>query len=243
MDEIIKMIGTGDIHGYPQSRFRPDVMYQRQQMKKKDICVVFGDHGYNFSYPATTKIDHQDLKYAAALPFEKWLLDGNHENHNWLAALPVIERYGGKMGHVYDNLYTLKRGEIYTVNGKKIFAFGGALSIDKALRTEGYDWWSQEIPSEEEFNYALDNLAKHDFKVDYVFSHTCPESFIRPMRLLLKEEEIYPDKTSYYLDCFLKAGLDFSAWYFAHWHVKSKMLDEKGRHLQCLYNDFTWIMK
>lgn len=240
--EEIKLYVTGDTHGYPAHRLSRKMFHYRSEMNEDDAVAVLGDHGLNFSYPRTNKEELNEIKLLSQKYYNVLLLDGNHDNHDWLEQLPVVEKYGGKVGKLFENVYTLKRGEIYTINNKKIFCFGGAISIDKEFRKERLDWWPQEIPSEEEFNYALDNLAKHDFKVDIVLTHTCPESFIRQMRLILPHEEIIFDKTSHYLDNFLKVGLQFESWYFAHWHVKSKVKDSQGRHLQCLYDNFVRVL-
>lgn len=36
------------------------------------------------------------------------------------------------------------RGEIYQINGRKIFTMGGVLSIDKEWRTPDKSWWTKE---------------------------------------------------------------------------------------------------
>lgn len=48
------------------------------------------------------------------------------------------------------------RGEIYLIEGKKIFTFGGAFSHDKMYRREGISWWEDELPTKEECEYATD---------------------------------------------------------------------------------------
>lgn len=35
---------------------------------------------------------------------------------------------------------------MYDIEGKRIFVFGGAYSIDKAMRTPGKSWWPDEMP-------------------------------------------------------------------------------------------------
>ena len=54
------------------------------------------------------------------------------------------------------------------------------------IKTANVNYWPQEIPTEEEYDYALSNLKKVNFKVDYIFSHTGPssiiEEFINPER-------------------------------------------------------------
>ena len=71
------------------------------------------------------------------LPFTVLFIDGNHENFNMLFKLPVAKKYGGTVGVGGENLFWLKRGEIYDINGLNIFTFGGALSVDKHMRKAG----------------------------------------------------------------------------------------------------------
>ena len=51
---------------------------------------------------------------------------------------------------------------------------GGAYSIDRYARTEGVDWFPEEIPSREEYEEGLDNLEKCGYRVDYIITHTAP---------------------------------------------------------------------
>jgi hypothetical protein len=39
-------------------------------------------------------------------------------------------------------------------------------------------WWAEELPSDEEIQNAEKNLAKIDYKVDYVISHCAPQSIV-----------------------------------------------------------------
>ena len=89
------------------------------------------------------------------------------------------------------------RGEIYEIDNKKIFAFGGASCHDipdgildddnlekideydkrhAGYRIRGYNWWDLELPTEEEMQNGIKNLEKVNYKVDYIISHCCPTS-------------------------------------------------------------------
>lgn len=37
-------------------------------------------------------------------------------------------------------------------------------------------WWKQELPSEEEMQEGIENLAAHDNKVDFIVTHCCASS-------------------------------------------------------------------
>jgi len=122
-------------------------------------------------------------------------LDGNHENFSHLfgGEFPLVEIYGGRAYKIRENIYYLKRGEIFTIEGQTFFAFGGANSHDKELakvsslawgrhyditpgRKEGTDWWSEEIPFQDDIDNAHRNLDRVGWRVDHVISHTCPSS-------------------------------------------------------------------
>ena len=53
---------------------------------------------------------------------------------------------------------------------------GGANSYDKEHRTEGENWWKEEMPSDEEYEKAENNLEKNSFQFDYVITHSAPTS-------------------------------------------------------------------
>lgn len=44
----------------------------------------------------------------------------------------------------------LMRGQVYDIDGYRIFTMGGAASTDCLYWKEGVNWWQEEMPSEEE---------------------------------------------------------------------------------------------
>lgn len=71
-------------------------------------------------------------------PYTILFIDGNHDNFNFWDNQPVTREWHGKVQRHPDipNAYHLMRGEIYEIDNKSIFTFGGAVSIDKSYRTE-----------------------------------------------------------------------------------------------------------
>lgn len=66
------------------------------------------------------------------------------------------------------------RGQIYTIDGKTFFTFGGGYSCDIETRVEHRSWWQQELPTTQEWNEALNNLLQYNFHIDYIITHDCP---------------------------------------------------------------------
>lgn len=60
------------------------------------------------------------------------------------------------------------RGQVYQIEGKRLFVFGGAYSIDRAYRDLGFTWFKEELPLAEEYEEAWDRLNRryYDASID-----------------------------------------------------------------------------
>lgn len=179
----MKLFVAGDTHGGQSddlSKFNTALFPSGKDLTKDDVVIVCGDFGLTFpNY--NSKMDKQQehwIKWLQEKPWTTLFVDGNHENHEFLKTLPVIEKFGGKVG-VLREFYHLRRGEIYTFDNLKIFCMGGAMSTDRHTRIEGVDWWRDEIPSYSEMDYAITNLEKNDYKVNFILAHTLPTGLIK----------------------------------------------------------------
>lgn len=104
------------------------------------------------------------------------------------------------------------RGEAYNIDGKNFFVFGGAGSHDKEHRTEGKNWWKEELPNEQEYFIAENTLKKNDLKFDYIITHSAPTSV---------QTEIAPTSEINELTDFLeniKNHVICKKWFFGHYH-------------------------
>ena len=54
------------------------------------------------------------MKWLSEKPWTTLFVDGNHENFDRLKNYPITEEWGGKVQKIYDKVYHLMRGEIYT---------------------------------------------------------------------------------------------------------------------------------
>lgn len=156
---------TGDTHGAWDGR--------KQFIKaltEEDILIVLGDLGWSWD---KWHIEHFETKCQVLS------ILGNHENYTLIEQMPVIEKYGGKVRQMKDNVFYLLNGEMYEIEGQKFFVFGGALSIDKHWRTPYKSWWPQEQPTMGEYYHALETLEKHDWKFDYLLTHTAETDLVQ----------------------------------------------------------------
>ncbi|MDO4493793.1 MAG: metallophosphoesterase [Clostridia bacterium] len=158
---------TGDIHAEVG---RLTEMPARYGLGKGDTLVVAGDFGCVFG----TEGDSARLETLAKLPYEILFLDGNHECFPKIFAFPEEEWNGGRVHRLCPNVLHLMRGQVYELEGKTVFTMGGGCSIDRVYRREGVSWWPEEMPSDEEYAEARQNLVAHGRKADILISHAAP---------------------------------------------------------------------
>ena len=209
---------TGDTHG-EQSRFCDKMLCPNGVLKSGDYLIVCGDFGYLFLNNTSENLFLNDLE---KLPYTILFVDGNHECFPAIYDCPVVEWHGGKAHQIRYNIFHLMRGEIFDIDGKSFFCFGGAYSIDKYMLREGYSWFKEEQPTEEEYKNASENLKKHNFKVDYIVTHTMP----REMILRFGK---HPDAHDMQLTGFLEWIMyetEYKCWYCGHWHADKELTDK-----------------
>lgn len=160
---------TGDTHGEAE---RFVTIGREYGLTEEDTLIVAGDFGCVFGLGER---DEQKLDTLAALPYTILFLDGNHECFPRIYAYPVEQWQGGTVHRLRPNILHLMRGQIYELEGKKIFTMGGGYSIDRMLRRPGVSWWPEEMPSAREYEEAWENLRRHDLKVDVIISHAAPD--------------------------------------------------------------------
>lgn len=236
---------TGDIHGDPK-RFNTDSFPEQKEMTKDDVVIILGDFGIVWDRYYETKIEKYWLNWLEDKPFTTVFVDGNHDNFERLVQYPVKEWNGGKVHEIRPSVLHLMRGEVFTIEDKKFFAFGGASSHDvsdgildgdaadlkkqiKHMREQGKymyrisheSWWKEELPSEKEMQNGMDNLEKHNWKVDYILSHSPSASVIALLGHGLYEQDIL----THYLED-IRAKLDFKKHFAGHMHV-NRNVNEK----------------
>lgn len=160
---------TGDTHG-DYSRFRDPAV---KKLRRGDTLIICGDFG--FFWDGSRK-EKSIIKKIIGKGYTVAFLDGCHENFDILESFSITEWNGGKARVIDKNLVHLMRGQVYTIEGKKIFTFGGGHSQDFDFRRSSDNWWKREKPSHEEIIEAIDNLKRHDNTVDYVITHEPPVS-------------------------------------------------------------------
>lgn len=223
---------TGDCHG-EYRRFATEIFPEQKQMNKDDYVVICGD----FGYWDESKEQRYWMKWLDSKPFTTLWVDGNHENFDLLKKLKVSEWHGGKVQYIMPSVIRLMRGQIYELEGLRIFTFGGAKSHDisggiletsdprfrakrkkldrnqELYRINHISWWKEEMPTEEELAEGLRNLIRNNWSVDYIFSHCCSTS----TQERISDGTYQPDILTRYFEK-IKQMCRYRKWFFGHYH-------------------------
>ena len=238
---------TGDTHSN-FIRFNEDNFPVQEEMTKDDYVIICGDFGGVWTFEEESNREKEALNWLNNKKFTTLFVDGNHENFTRLYDYPIEEWHGGKVHKIRENILHLMRGEIFDIDNRKIFAFGGAkshdiqagiLNLDEEekiyqyrkrrvyFRIRNYSWWDLELPTKEEMQNGIKNLEKVNYKIDYIISHCCPSNIQSLINLSYKKDIL----TDYLQEISEKC--EFKKWYFGHYH------DDKQINSQyvLLYND------
>jgi Calcineurin-like phosphoesterase len=99
---------------------------------------------------------------------ELWFVDGNHEDFTQLPLLACPPGPGCRVA-MRRNVFHLPRGARWQWHDRIWLACGGAVSLDKALRCEGRDWWpEEEITDQQQATMSAAGQA------DVMVCHDCP---------------------------------------------------------------------
>lgn len=131
---------------------------------------------------------------------------------------------------------------MFTICGKKIFAFGGASSHDiedgildpdsfeteeefrekyrtmkkqnRRFRVNRISWWKEELPNDEELARGRKSLAENNYEVDYVVTHCVPQMIVNTFLHGCYDSDVL---TLWFND-IVNDKLKFTKWYFGHYH-------------------------
>lgn len=248
---------TGDCHA-EYNKFSTKCFPDQKEMTREDFVIICGDFGIWHDDAR----ERWWLRWLEKKPFTVLFVDGNHENFDRLCGneFPVVDFHGGKAHKIRTNIYHLMRGYIFDLCGKSFFAFGGASSHDiqhgildradydsddafkrayaewyysgKMFRVNHMSWWKEEMPSDEEIQFGMDNLLAHDNNVDFIVSHCC--SNYTQTRL---NSGYGFDKLTTAFNA-IENNVQFKKWYFGHYHG-DEAIDDK--HI-LMYHDIVRIV-
>lgn len=186
---MTQMLLIGDIHG----KWNQYIDILREH--RPENSVQLGDFGIGFHGEDPEKVKQLKSDMNEFGDNNKFIR-GNHDN---LSVCKTHESW------IPDATFDDDHG---------IFYLGGALSIDRAIRYEGIDWWGDEELSYDELYSAIDVYEKSKPRI--VLSHECPEDIIGYMMNYYKAE--FQSRTRQALSSMWSIHKP-ELWVFGHWHT------------------------
>ena len=246
---------TGDTHGNWMDRLKAYSFPEQREMTKEDYVIICGD----FGIWDNSKREKYNLSWLDDKPFTTLFVSGNHENYDILDSLEMSEWHGGLVNFVRKSVIHLMRGQVFNIEDKKFFTFGGASSHDISAgilepddpnfkekkkhldkdpfalyRINHVSWWERELPSENEMEMGLNNLKKENNKVDYIITHSPSTSEL----YLMGGKGLYQsDILTNYLE-EIKANTEYKRHFFGHMHLNKAINDRDI----CLYEQIVRIL-
>lgn len=226
----MRIFVTGDVHGdcdYDKlKRFRTLL---RDELTLDDYLIICGDFGV--LWDGGRQDNYFKEKVYGNFPCTILWVDGNHENFDVLETYPIENWMSGKIHRITDRILHLMRGEIFTLpmadSEISLFAFGGAKSHDRGYDTgRTMNWWPKELPTQEEMDNAIKNLAARNNEVDYIFTHDGPLSILQAAFSIKTSDPCFSSFLNNIAD-----SVRFKGWFFGH-HHRDVSMDK----FHCMYN-------
>ncbi|HRY13653.1 MAG TPA: metallophosphoesterase [Syntrophomonadaceae bacterium] len=204
----MRILAVGDVHGaFERLNYLID-------QEEPDIILQVGDFGY---WP---RLEDQELVKINTSRTRVYFCEGNNDDLDHLNALVKTP---GQPVEIAPNIIYMPRGSVLQLDdGRRVLFMGGAKSVDRWRRYEGWDWFPEEIITER------DLAQLPDTSIDIVISHTCPEEFPIEKARRQKIKDIDPSRQM--LSRVLHKYRP-SLWYFGHWHTCG----------EGTYQDTTWV--
>ncbi len=201
---------TGDTHGEIDRLSSSKLKH----LKEGDTLIICGDFGFIWD---DSKKEQKLIRQLGKRKYNICFIDGTHENFSLLNNYEVSAWKGGKVHKIYDNLYHLMRGQVYTIEGKRIFTMGGGESPDIDIRTEENGWSKEEIPTQEELIEGAQNLEKYDYTIDYIVTHE-PPTKIKGFLQMNDYDNLRVSALNAYFE-ELSHSCKFNRWFFGSLHM------------------------
>lgn len=211
---------TGDIHGDLSDLDSRNI----GKLKKDDVLIVTGDFGFLWN---SSKSELKNLKKLSKRKYKILFVEGVHENFDMIYGHESVELFGSTALKITDNIYCLKRGEIYTIEGKSIFALGGGAVEDPLEKGETDPINDKAMPTDEQLKEAVDRLQKMRRRVDVIITHEAPASV---KRLIRRDSSI--NDLNIFLDTLLH-NVKYRMWYFGSLHTDRAL----STNMTCVWQD------
>ena len=202
---------TGDMHGDPR-RVNHNAL---KTLKDGDTLIICGDFGFIWN---DSKQERKILQNLSRKKINVCFIDGTHENFSLLNMYPVVVYHGGKAHKITSNIYHLMRGQIFQIEGKLIFTFGGGENPDVEYKSdEEINENRPEVPTGQEMREGIQNMDSVGYRVDYIVTHEPPASVRAFLSLSQNSTPAVSALGAYFDELSIQAS--YRKWFFGSLHM------------------------
>lgn len=201
---------TGDTHGDRKRLSRRAL----KNLKEGDVLIVCGDFGFMWN---NSRREQRFLRSLGKRKYYICFIDGTHENFSLINDYEISQWNGGKVHKIYGNLYHLMRGQIFDIDGLRIFTMGGGESSDIDIRRDVNAWSKYEIPTQEELLEGAENLEVAGYDIDIIITHEPPLKVKSFLNLNDTSMLSVTALNAYFEE--LSGNCRFKKWYFGSLHT------------------------
>lgn len=202
---------TGDTHG-ELAKFKTA---SAKKLKKGDTLIICGDFGFVWN---ESKEELNNIKWLSKRKYQILFVEGAHENFELLDKFPKVDFCGGKARKISENIYQLMRGEIFEIEGKRIFTFGGGddENLD-VLDFKECETFSR-LPDEHECEHARENLKKFEHAVDFIVTY---DAGFKIRGFLEMESNCFNNLHAFLNE--VSTSCKFNKWFFGCFHLDKRI--------------------
>lgn len=203
-DDVRRVLIAGDSHGNTGWVAQ---LAQTAVAHGCDLILQVGDFGY---FPAHAEGSRFLTAVDAAcdvLGVDLWFIDGNHDDHESLASI----RHAPEPVALTDRVSYLSRGLRVDLGGVSFGFLGGAFSVDWRQRTNGIDWWPDEVTEVDD----VERLG--DRPLDVLVTHDAPAGIELASWQLPGSDQIRADEVRFLIKRAVEATTPRVAIH-GHWH-------------------------
>ena len=202
---------TGDTHG-DLERFKSK---QASKLKKGDTLVICGDFGFIWD---GSKTEEKTLNWLSHRRYKILFVEGAHENYLMLDKYELEDYCGGRARHIAKNIYMLRRGDVFDIEGRKLFAFGGGDDEEIDLMDLEEEPVLTRLPNDEDVARARDSLAAVNNNVDYIITYDTGFK----LKSFLQMEQNSFNNLHAFLD-EISRTCTFGKWFFGCYHMDKRI--------------------
>lgn len=233
-EDVIVILGDVGFNYYLNSKDNK-VKYRVAQLNPTFFCIQ-GNHEerpQNINTYKTKEYRGAPVWYEEEYPNIVFAKDGEVYDFDGKKCMVIggaysVDKYWRLYGYFINNFLDIPIDIIDSlidiINGVNI-PTENRIKLDNFINTidVNFGWFKDEQPSDNIKRFVESQLMKYNYKIDCIFSHTCPSKYI-PVEMFLSgiNQDTVDNSTEEWLD-IIDNKIEYNKWYCGHWHTDKKI--------------------